>query len=266
MKVEAKEQLIRMVRIQNLALQTREARALVDQAPARIEEIEGRFRERNAEYVALKDRYEELEEDQRRRNAELTILEESRNKYMQDLMQVSNQREYSAMLKEIDTVKSAISGHEEAVLKDMEEIETLKPELESHAEHIKTEREKVDTERTEVEAGAREAEEQIRLATEERQQLESELPRNLVGTMARVESMRHGIFLAEVVDGTCQACFVRARPQVYQEIKAGSAVHACGSCRRFLYHKRVVEQPATSESEASGAASPGVEALNGGSV
>ena len=51
-------------------------------------------------------------------------------------MQVKNQREYAAMLKEIDSVKAQISDHEEAILTDMEEIEKLKVELATHEEHI----------------------------------------------------------------------------------------------------------------------------------
>ena len=71
---------------------------------------------------------------------------------MEDLMQVKNQREYAAMLNEIDTVKAQISGHEEAILRDMEEIEKLKVELADQEQHIATEREAVAKERAEVEA------------------------------------------------------------------------------------------------------------------
>ena len=124
--MEVRDQLFRLLRLQEIAHGMRAARELVNGAPARTEEIENRFRERNAEYVAIKQRYEALQADQTTRSGELTTLEESKKKYMDDLMQVQNQREYAAMLKEIDAVKSQISEHEEAVLKDMEEIESVK--------------------------------------------------------------------------------------------------------------------------------------------
>ena len=56
--MEIRDQLFRLVRIQEIAQETRAARALVDGAPARIEQIEGHFRERNAEYVAVKQRFD----------------------------------------------------------------------------------------------------------------------------------------------------------------------------------------------------------------
>ena len=59
--MEVKEQLLRLVRIQEIALEARAAHEVVESAPARIEEIENRFRERNAEYVAVQQRHTALE-------------------------------------------------------------------------------------------------------------------------------------------------------------------------------------------------------------
>ena len=246
--MEAREQLIHLVKIQDLAGSMRASGAVIEHAPARIEEIESRFRDRNMEYVAVKDRFDELEKDVKERNLELETLLAGRKKYSEDLMQVQNQREYSAILKEIDEVKARISEHEEVVLSNMEEIETLKEEIASMGAHISVEREKVAVETGEVEAAVKRAEAEVARCTLEREQLEAELPSKLVGTLRRVESQRNGLFLVEVVDGTCQACYVRVRPQVYQEIKVASKIHACGSCRRFLYHapsvRPALEEPA----------------------
>ena len=256
----AKQQLLSLLRIQELANEIRVARRILDEAPQKIEEIEQRFRDRNAEYVAIKDRYEELDLDQRSRSGELGTLEESKKKFMDDLMQVKNQREYAAMLSEIDTVKAQISDHEEAILRDMEEIEKLTGELQTHEQHIAEEREAVAKERAEVEASADEARSLIDLRTKERDEVETDLPRDVKAALRRLEPRRQGIFLARVESSTCQSCFVRVRPQVFQEIKAAVAVHSCESCKRFLYH------PSLKESAAAPPSSEGLEAANGGAV
>ena len=258
-KLRAKDQLKTLLRIQELAVASRKANQLLENAPRRIEEIEANFRERNTEYVAVRDRHDELEKDQRIRSAELTTLEEQRQKYMEDLMQVKNQREYSAMLKEIDSVKAQISEHEDAIIKDMEEIEKVTAELETHGEHIKIEREKVGEERAHVEAEAEAARNEVRKLGEERSQLESQLPNGILITVRQLEATRQGIFLTQADNGTCLSCFVRVRPQVFQEIKLASKIHSCSSCRRFLYFEPVLRtNPASAE--------PNVEAVNGGAV
>jgi len=261
--LEARDQLLRLLRIQELALEISRARGIVESAPERIELIENHFRERNAEYVAVKERHDALDADQRSRNSELGELEEKRKKYMEDLMQVKNQREYAAMLKEIDSVKAQVSDHEEAILKDMEEIEKLKEELATHEEHIAEEREAVERDRGAVETETEEARQVIESRSTERAEVESDLPRGVMAMLRRLEAGRHGIFLTQAEKGTCQSCFVRVRPQVFQEIRQALAVHTCESCRRFLYYEpslKPASQPETQEAE------NGLGAADGGAV
>jgi len=249
-----------MLKIQELVLEMREHRALIDGAPGRVEEIEGRFRERNAEYVALKTHCEELEADQKVRTGELAELEESKKKFTKDLMQVQNQREYAAILKEIDSVKAKIAEHEEAILKEMEEVESLKPQLESFSAHIQTERIKVEEECAKVEAEVEKGRRLLARCDDERLGISSELPPALIANLHRIQELRQGLFLVKVEDGLCQACYVRVRPQAFQEIKMAARIHTCSQCRRFLYFEPALK-PQSEERRASG-----VEALDGGAI
>ena len=262
--MDAREQLRRLLRIQDLALEIQEARAIVAGCPARVEEVEGRFRERNAEYVTLRARHEELEKDVRERNGEIAVLEQTLKKYMDALMQVKNQREYAAMLKEIDTVKAQTSVHEEVVLKSMEEIDTLAAELESRTSHIGQERALVETEHASVEAEAAAAADRITRDEAERARIEAELPADLVETVRRIEEARGGVFMARAEKESCQVCYVRVRPQVFQEIRQCTRVHWCSSCRRVLYHESSLR--ADADSSADQGRSTEVEAANGGAV
>jgi predicted nucleic acid-binding Zn-ribbon protein len=261
--VDAKEQLKRLLRIQDLALEIRRARAVAEGAPARIEEIEARFRERNAEYVAIQARHDELDKDQKTRTQSLTELEESRRKFTDQLMQVKNQREYAAVLKEIDAVKAHAAEHEDAVLKAMDELETLSSDLDGRASHIQEERAKVATEVADVEREAALASEEAAKAEADRTAIEVELPRDLVDAVRRVEEARAGIFLARAESQVCQSCYVRIRPQVFQEIKMAARIHSCGNCRRFLYYEPALRSGTSPEIPVGNGQ---VTATHGGSV
>jgi uncharacterized protein len=263
--LEPKEQLRRLVAIQELALEIQSARAVVEGAPDRIEEIESRFRERNAEYVAVKERYEALEKDRSDRTVELETLEAARKKFMESLMQVKNQREYAAVLKEIDAVKALIGSHEDAILKGMEESEKLKADLDARSGHIEQERVRVGEEHARVEGEAAAAVKRIAEAEDERARLEADLPQDLIESVHRVEDNRGGVFLAKAEKELCQACFVRVRPQVFQEIRAASRIHICGHCRRFLYYEASLKiEPAGPPAGDDG--TTGIETANGGAV
>lgn len=270
---DARTQLLSLLKIQELAVEIQAARAVVDDAPAKIQEAEDRFRERNAEYVVIKERYDAIEADRSARSLELAGLEESRQHYQDSLMQVQNQREYAAALKEIDAVKARIGEHEEAILKSMDEVETLKTDLEARAAHIESERAIVDKERADVEAAVADALARIERAVAERSAIEASLPGSLVANVKRVEEGRKGVFLVKAERESCSACHVRLRPQVYQEIKQASRIHICGNCRRYLYFEATLQAPPASPSASASSPAPAmpsagseVEAVNGGAV
>lgn len=263
--LQIREQLQRLMKLQDLALRMRAGMEIVERAPARLEQSESHFRERNAEYVVLRERFEAIEADQRRRADELATLEEQHRKYQEDLRRVTNDREYSAVLREIDSVRAHISDHETAILTNGEEAETLKIELDSRAAHIQEERKQVEAEQAKVASETAAAEASIRSLNEERRRIEAELSRNLIGMVQRLEAARNGLFLSRADEGVCQSCHVRIRPQVFQEIRQALAIHTCSNCRRILYH----EPSLKAERQASATATvepPSVEVLNGGSV
>ena len=92
-----------------------------------------------------------------------------------------------------------------------------------------------------------------------------------------LEEGRHGIFLTKTDNGTCLSCFVRIRPQAFQEVRAMSAVHTCSNCRRFMYYEPTLRPAAPSpeapkdsaealDESAPTSGSPDVETVNGGTA
>ena len=246
------QQMLDLLRLQELAAAVSNTRTLIANAPARIEEIEERFRKRNTEYVEAKGRYDEIQTDHSARNVEVAELQTQLEHFNENLMKVQNQREYAAILKEIDDVKTRISAHETTILEQMDELEKLKEEIQSMSDHINTEREVVAKEVAAVEEEVGHAETRRGQALTERVKVETDLPKMLLAQVLRLETSRQGLFLSRVEDGTCQSCYVRIRPQAYQEIKTAVGIHSCGSCKRLLYHEptlsKVLEAAATAGS------------------
>src|SRR5262249_24489945 len=71
---------------------------------------------RKAEIEDLQQSAEEASRERRTAEAATQDAQEKLKKYQQQINRVSTQREYGALLQEIDTVKSQISSHEEQAL------------------------------------------------------------------------------------------------------------------------------------------------------
>ena len=62
------------------------------------------------------------------------------------------------------------------------------------------------------------------------------LPERLAAVYNRLaQRSRDGIAVAEVVNGSCSACFMALRPQMLVEVKKGEQIVTCESCTRILY-------------------------------
>ena len=87
----------------------------------------------------------------------------------------------------------------------------------------------------------------------ERADIEAALPADLVANVRRVEEGRRGVFLVKADREMCSACHVRVRPQVYQEIKQATRIHACSNCKRYLYFEAALRSEAPTEAAAGDA-------------
>lgn len=68
-------------------------------------------------------------------------------------------------------------------------------------------------------------------------EIHARIPPRYAEMLERIGAMKGGIAMAEAADGSCAACNVRIRPQVFMEIKLGKVIHQCSNCSRILYYR-----------------------------
>jgi len=153
-----------------------------------------------------------------------------------NLKHAQNQKEYETAMRETDAIQKQIAAFETQVIEKMTGLEEVEKELESRAEEISS----LDAKRAEA-LKAFDAE-----ISTERGQLDEELkkrnevfvtlPTQLAAVYNRLaQRSRDGIAVAEVVNGSCSACFMSLRPQMQVEVKRGDQIITCESCTRILY-------------------------------
>ena len=120
--------------------------------------------------------------------------------------------------------------------KIMEEVEGVEKELEERAEEINTLDGKRDAALAEFDAALANDKKEFESETKHRQTAFATLPARLASVYDRLaQRSRDGIAVAEVVNGSCSACFMSLRPQVQLNVKKGDEIITCESCTRILY-------------------------------
>jgi predicted nucleic acid-binding Zn-ribbon protein len=238
-------QIEKIVELQDAISRLRDAEQRLHGIPDWMRELHDEHVARRAEIDALDEAAQTAAHDRRTAEASTEDAQEKLKKYQQQINRVSTQREYGALLQEIDTVKSQISGFEEQGLAALEKSEQTQKDLESKREGFReldqryqTELARWESEKPEI---ARQAEElRARIA-----ELRAQVPRPQLSLFDRLVDRYPGGALAAVRlierpgrtqrEWHCSACNYRVRPQTVVEIRNSGNMVQCDSCKRVLY-------------------------------
>ena len=228
-------QLQNMIGFQQIDLKIRQLQEHTHEIPESIEELNGTLAENRKELEAAEAFLGE--ENSRRRGLELEVeaLRETLSKYRSQLMEVKTNKEYEAMLQEIATAEGKIAKKEDRILEGMMVIEEKEQLTEKGRREFQQKEKEVLQKRSELEKFASEAQAQIDDLQQEKGQLRTQIPEELIQQYERIAIVRNGVALAEVKDQSCQGCHVRLRPQFFAEVKTNQEMMTCENCNRFLY-------------------------------
>ncbi|MDR1776775.1 MAG: C4-type zinc ribbon domain-containing protein [Desulfovibrio sp.] len=207
----------------------------VEKTPRDIENLEERFAKSEAQRQHLLDKIAHLEEQQKRIALEIeedaTKIKKSRNK----LMQVSNTREYQAMMREMDNMEKMNYSREE-------EKNTLVEELESQQRALADMDAGHSSIQAELEVKKSGMEEKLAKARSELEELEKKRKEVSVGipqaVFMRYEFIRSRLehpVIVPVKDGVCLGCDISVPPQTFIEIQRGHQILSCPNCQRLIY-------------------------------
>jgi predicted nucleic acid-binding Zn-ribbon protein len=238
------EQLSTIVELQHALDELKAAEELLGGIPDWMQELHEEHRQRKAVIDELAAEVEEAAQANRTAEAEISDLREKVKHFQEQIALVRNQREYGALLQEIDGAKQQINTFEEQAITALETQEEANARLVEEQEGFKdldaryaAELEKWEAQKPEVAEKAEALRSRIAI-------LRERLPQKVLAHFERVVSHRDGQGLAavhEVIRGKgpkmwhCGACNYRVRPQAVVAIQAQSSIEMCDSCKRILY-------------------------------
>ena len=157
---------------------------------------------------------------------------------------VKTNQEYTALLHEIATAKAEKDAIEERLLVLMEEGDAVTASLKSAERALADEGERGKTARAALDAERAKIEQDLAQLAHERAHEARELDAALLAKYAQLLKQRKGVAVAKMTGDICEACHVRLRPHVAQQIRRNDAIVQCDSCQRILYFVAPAGAPA----------------------
>lgn len=215
------------IRLLKKAIETAEQRrASIEQEFERhassIREIQGR---RDAAQTARASLEKQIAENK-------TYLERADR----NLKHSQNQKEYETAMRESDALQKQIAALETQALERMDEIEEVEKVLAERSDEINSHESNRESALKEFDKELSKAKKEFESETAKRHEVFITLPAQLASIYNRLaQRSRDGIAVAEVVNGSCSACFMKLRPQMQVELKTSDKIMTCESCTRILY-------------------------------
>jgi len=204
--------------------------------PREIEALHTALTEARNAMEALQARLDASRKELRARERDLDDIGVKRAKSEARLYEVKTNTEYTAVLVEIESIKTQKAKTEEEILALMERQETLAVEIREAEARYASREEQARRDEATIRQRLAAVQQQLEGVRAERASLAREVPRNVLADYQRILKARGGLAVTSVTTACiCDGCRVTIRPQAIQELRVGQVLLHCESCGRFLY-------------------------------
>ena len=234
-----------IVALQDALRRLAQGEARLSGIPDWMAELHAQHAARSTEIATIEAQAEAAAQERRAAERQIEEAQDKLKHYQQQISLVRTQREYGALLQEIDTVKASIKGLEEQALAALDRAESAQEQLAQAREAFRElderyarELEKWEAEKPAVKAGV----DEVRGTVAD---LRARVPAPLLSRFNRLFERYRGSALAPIrklvgrgaiqESWSCGACNYRVRPQVVVEIRTQGALIECDSCKRILF-------------------------------
>jgi predicted nucleic acid-binding Zn-ribbon protein len=176
----------------------------------------------------------------KRRNleTELQDTKEKIEKYKRQLNDVKTNKEYSSLLKEIEEANAKIDSLEEEIIGEMLSADDIEKEIKAASKKAEEVQAELFRKKDAIFQEKNKAEEKLKDIESEKEQLLPKIPSDQMKLYKQISRTKNGIVLSPVTEEFCTMCHMRVRPQMVNELIAGTQIITCENCGRILYYAK----------------------------
>lgn len=229
------QDLTNLLKLQEIDYSLGELERSKEYLPDMMENLKRELAESQLKYETAQSDLEDANLKQKSLELDIKTKEVDLQKYQQQMMSIKTNKEYDALVAEIDMIKQAISAMETELLETIDiitsvdtTINDLKEKLtetkDNSGKQLAILQEKIDTIGDKVDA-----------KNGERHSVTTEISRQIFSVYDRVRKGKGGSAVVPVKSRACGACFKALTPKKVQEIRKATKILTCDNCGRLLY-------------------------------
>ena len=197
------------------------------------------FAEQTAEVQAMLDQLntevDQLRLDEAQIEQELQKQRDNVTRVEARLPAIQTQKEYVAVLKEIDVAKKANKDLEEQLQNKRKEIDVLAEDQQEKQASLDAISDNAGARGSELDKLLSESGKQLEQHIRNREKVAADVPKSLLRKYQGLFKRRNGMALAVARNGACLGCNMQLPPQLFNQLLQGADLQTCPHCNRILY-------------------------------
>ncbi len=224
-----------IVELQRLDAEIHNASLVLEGIPRLVEDVDRKIEATDRLVADAKDKMSRNQKKRRDLENEVKDLKVQIGKYKRQLNEVKTNKEYTALLREIEESQHRIDTIEEAIIAEMLAADDVEEEIRAALHKQGQEEDSLKKEKVVLDEKLRETEARFAALAKEREALLPRVPREQLKLYEAIFQKKGGTALSPVTGDFCAMCHMRVRPQMLNEIRDKAKVILCENCGRILY-------------------------------
>lgn len=224
-----------LIRLQKIDAELLAVSKFLTNLPHKLQEIDKKI---DDSWQIVSQAKEKLTANQKKRRELESHVQDTKalvTKYKRQLGDVKTNREYTALLQEIDETEKKADSLEDEIISEMLQADNIEEEIKAATIKAEEAKEKLSKEKEFLWQKKAEEEELKKELVRDKGELLPKIPADQISLYEKISQKNSGIALSLVTEEFCSMCHMRVRPQVLNELKAASIIILCENCGRILH-------------------------------
>ena len=189
-----------------------------------------------------KCKYDELKARHIESENKIKKINEGMVKTKERLLEVKNNKEYQAMLKEIEIAESSRGDIETEIISILEALDKFFILVKKDEEILSQRRKEYEAEKKIIEADLNAIDANAVSWEQKRADLRKDVSADILARYEKVKNRNNGVGVISVWKEVCNGCHMNIPPQLYNELQKTTELLSCPNCNRIMYFQNMEKQ------------------------
>ena len=225
----------KLIRLQHVDIEINTISSFLEAIPGRTEAIDDEIKA-TAEIIArAKEKLASNQKKRRDMEGGVKDIKGQAAKFKRQLNDVKTNKEYTALLKEIEQTEHKADKIEEAIIQEMIAADDIEKEIKAANVKNADEEVRLQKDKQVLFQEQKDLKAKKEVLVKERQDILLLIPPDQIKLYNRIRAKLNGVALSPVTDDFCSICQMRIRPQLVNDIMEMRKIITCEACARILY-------------------------------